>query len=380
MINQENNQEKSQENNQENVEPQYNIKQFVSLVAAGCIGGLVVLSLLPLLLPFMLPAAELEPPVPFLAQSPEYQQTAIIAAVQKVSPAVVGVTRYTRSPFSPEEELVQSAVGSGVIFRSEGYIVTNYHVIEGAEEIIITLSQGEEYTAEIIGLDPGTDLAVLRIQAGNDLPVAVFGDSDAVLVGEYVLAIGNPGGLQLQQSVSLGIISAKDRSLEVYDWVFGLLQTDAAVNPGNSGGPLVNIRGEVVGINSVKLLNAEGLGFSIPSNLVVEIIDSLLEHGRVVRPMLGVIIQEVTPSLARAYDLPVEQGLYVVEAPVDAPAYQAGIRPKDIIVAIADVPVGSLRELRLVLSRKQVGDEVEVTFIRNGESQTVKLVLADLAN
>lgn len=380
MINQENNQEKSQENNQENVEPQYNIKQFVSLVAAGCIGGLVVLSLLPLLLPFMLPAAEPEPPVPFLAQSPEYQQTAIIAAVQKVSPAVVGVTRYTRSPFDPEEELVQSAVGSGVIFRSDGYIVTNYHVIEGAEEIIITLSQGEEYTAEIIGLDPGTDLAVLRIQAGNDLPVAVFGDSDAVLVGEYVLAIGNPGGLQLQQSVSLGIISAKDRSLEVYDWVFGLLQTDAAVNPGNSGGPLVNIRGEVVGINSVKLLNAEGLGFSIPSNLVVEIIDSLLEHGRVVRPMLGVIIQEVTPSLARAYDLPVEQGLYVVEAPVDAPAYQAGIRPKDIIVAIADVPVGSLRELRLVLSRKQVGDEVEVTFIRNGESQTVKLVLADLAN
>ena len=380
MINQENNQEKSQENNQENVEPQYNIKQFVSLVAAGCIGGLVVLSLLPLLLPFMLPAAEPEPPVPFLAQSPEYQQTAIIAAVQKVSPAVVGVTRYTRSPFDPEEELVQSAVGSGVIFRSDGYIVTNYHVIEGAEEIIITLSQGEEYTAEIIGLDPGTDLAVLRIQAGNDLPVAVFGDSDAVLVGEYVLAIGNPGGLQLQQSVSLGIISAKDRSLEVYDWVFGLLQTDAAVNPGNSGGPLVNIRGEVVGINSVKLLNAEGLGFSIPSNLVVEIIDSLLEHGRVVRPMLGVIIQEVTPSLARAYDLPVEQGLYVVEAPVDAPAYQAGIRPKDIIVAIADVPVGSLRELRRVLSRKQVGDEVEVTFIRNGESQTVKLVLADLAN
>ncbi len=365
----------------ENHEPENNLKQIFSMVAAGCIGGLVVLALLPLILHVVLPdivAREYQSPI--VLQAPQHQQTAIINAVDKVSPAVVGVTRYTPSPFRPEEELVQSAVGSGLIFRTEGYIVTNYHVIEGATEVVITLPRGEEYVAEIIGVDPGTDLAVLKINAGYNLPAAVFGDSDAVLVGEYVLAIGNPSGLQLQQSVTLGIISAKDRSLEVYDWVFGLLQTDAAVNPGNSGGPLVNTQGQVIGINSAKLFNAEGLGFSLPSNLVVDIIDALLEQGRVVRPMLGVVIQEVTPSLARAYDLPVEKGLRVIEAPVDAPAYQAGIRADDIIIAVDGHDIATLRDLRRILSRKRVGDEVEVVFVRDDDTRNVTLVLADLTN
>lgn len=359
-------------------------KHFWSLIAAGCIGGLLALALLPLFLPLFLPEQQPEAPFyfgvqPDMNQFLEHQRTAVVEAVERVAPTVVGITRYVRAPFRPASELTPSGVGSGVIFRSDGYIVTNYHVIENAVAVVVTLGDGTELEAEVVGADPGTDLAVLKVKAEQQLPAAVFGDSDQVVTGEHVIAIGNPGGLQLQQSVSLGIVSATDRSIEVYDWVFSLLQTDAAINPGNSGGPLVNARGEVVGINSVKLLNAEGLGFSIPSNLVMSVIDSLIAHGRVIRPMLGVVVQEITPAVARAYNLPVEDGLYVVDIRPGGPAHQAGIRSGDIIFEIERHSIRSLRDLRMALSRKRVGDEVEVKVFREGEHLSATLILADLA-
>ena len=178
--------------------------------------------------------------------------------------------------------------------------------------------------------------------------------------------------------VTLGIISATNRSFDVYDWVFGLLQTDAAINPGNSGGPLVNMRGEVIGINSVKITNAEGLGFSIPSNLVKSISESLIKNGRVIRPMLGVTIREVTPALAEAYGLTSDYGLLVVETPIGRPAQKAGIKPNDIITAVEGAKIENLRDLRRIISAKKVADQVEVTLLRGTSTLTLMVTLADL--
>jgi len=362
------------------------IKRFLELVAAALVGGLVVLGFLPLLLPRILPEADPILPWNHQQQAPEvldleYQQTAVVNAVNSVAPAVVGVTRLSQSRdrLGQSSSPVPSGYGSGVIISPEGYIITNYHVIEGAAAVVVTLSDGQILDAAIIGADPGTDLAVLKIDRPADsLPWANLGDSDKLTAGEFVIAIGNPGGLELERSVTLGIISATDRSFDVYDWVFGLLQTDAAINPGNSGGPLVNMKGEVVGINSVKITDAEGLGFSIPSNLVKTVSQSLIENGRVIRPMLGVTIREVSPSLAQTYNLAVDYGLMVVETPVGRPAQLAGIKPEDIIVEIEGTKIESLRDLRRVLSVKNVGEEIDVKVLRGTSTLSFSIFLADL--
>lgn len=360
-------------------------RRFLELVAAALVGGLIVIGTLPLILPYMLP--EQEPQLPWRQeeQDPpdvelEYQQTAIVAAVNKVSPAVVGITRISQSRdiFGRLTPPQPTGYGSGVLISPEGYIVTNYHVVESAVEVIVTLSDDSEVEAEIVGQDPGTDLAVLKISPqGRTLPWAEMGNSDQLTAGEFVIAIGNPSGLEFRRSVTLGIVSATERSFEVYDWVFGLIQTDAAINPGNSGGPLVNMQGQVVGINSVRLLDTEGLGFSIPSNLVKNISESLIANGRVIRPMLGVTITEITPSLAETHNLRSDYGLIVMETP-DGPARRAGIRPEDIIIEAQGMKIANLRDLRRVISAKNVGDDVELTVLRGDETLTVTVTLADL--
>jgi len=369
-------------------------RRFLGFVVAAMLGGLIVLLCLPALLPYLLPEADLgQDPNPEQAlpwnyknqdslQLPdmEYQQTAVVSAVHKVFPAVVGVTRISQSRdwFGRIRPAAPTGYGSGVIISPDGYIVTNYHVVEEAVSVVVTLSNGQEVEAAIVGQDPGTDLAVLKIKPLTDMPWAVLGDSEQLTVGEFVIAIGNPGGPELQRSVTLGIISATDRSFDVYDWVFGLLQTDAAINPGNSGGPLVNMKGEVVGINSVKITDAEGLGFSIPSNLVKSISESLIKEGRVIRPMLGVTIGEITPSLAEAYNLGSDYGLLVTEAPSNGPARQAGIKPEDIIIEIDGVKTEGLRDLRRIISKKSVGDKVDVMVVRGKEKLNFEVTLAEL--
>lgn len=361
-------------------------KRFWELVAAALVGGLLVLGVIPFLLPRMLPKAD--PILPWNYQPPKSdsadlldQPNAVVDAVNSVAPAVVGVTRISQSRdwFGQITPPAPSGYGSGVIISPEGYIVTNYHVVEGAVAVVVTLSNSQELDAKIVGVDPGTDLAVLKISPSNDsLPWANLGDSDKLTAGEFVVAIGNPGGRQFERSVTLGIISATNRSFDVYDWVFGLLQTDAAINPGNSGGPLVNMRGEVIGINSVKITNAEGLGFSIPSNLVKSISESLIKNGRVIRPMLGVTIREVTPALAEAYGLTSDYGLLVVETPIGRPAQKAGIKPNDIITAVEGAKIKNLRDLRRIISAKKVADQVEVTLLRGTSTLTLMVTLADL--
>ena len=368
-------------------------RRFLALLGAAALGGLIVLLCLPALLPHLLPSTdsdqpsadpqlpwnyreEYSTPVPNLG----YQQTAIVAAVNKVFPAVVGVTRFsqTRDWFGRVQPAAPSAYGSGVIISPEGYLVTNYHVVAGAVSLLVTLSNGQEAEATIVGQDPGTDLAVLKIEPVTGMPWAVLGDSDSLTVGEFAIAIGNPGGPDFQRSVTLGIISATNRTFEVYDWVFGLLQTDAAINPGNSGGPLVNIQGEVVGINSVKITEAEGLGFSIPSNLVKSVSESLIKEGRVIRPMLGVTIGEITPALAEAYNLGSDYGLLVSETPVGGPAFKAGIKPDDIIIEMEGSRIESLRDLRQVISKKTIGDTVQVVVVRGREKVNIQVTLAEL--
>lgn len=369
-------------------------RSFFGHVVAALLGGLIVLLCLPWLLPVVMPPADPgqspvpEPNLPWnskeedLPPAPklEYQQTAVVAAVDKVSPAVVGVTRISqaRDIFGRIRPAGPTGYGSGVIISPEGYIVTNYHVVEGAISVSVTLSNGQDVDANIVGQDPGTDLAVLKIAPIEGMPWATLGDSDKLMVGEYAIAIGNPGGPLLQRSVTLGIISATDRSFDVYDWVFGLLQTDAAINPGNSGGPLVNIIGEVVGINSVKITDAEGLGFSIPSNLVKTVSEALIKDGRVTRPMLGVTIGEISPAMAEAYNLSSDYGLLVTEAPLGAPARSAGIQSKDIIIEVEGQKIEGLRDLRRIISEKTIGQTVQVVVLRGDEKLNFQVTLAEL--
>lgn len=311
----------------------------------------------------------------------DYQNTPVVQAVQTVSPAVVGISNYAnqRDIFRGTNQLVRRGVGSGVIIDSEGYIVTNYHVIERAEVILVTLDSGEEVEAEIVGSDPGTDLAVLKINK-EGLPTAELGDSDKLVVGEVAIAIGNPTGLELQQSVAVGVISATDRTLEIYEWVFSLIQTDAAINPGNSGGPLVNAVGQVIGINSVKISNAEGLGFALPSNIVRNVVNEIIRYGEVRRPMIGIVINEISPTLSRQYNLPVENGLYIVEVAPGSPAEIAGIQSNDIITHADDQEVHNLREFRMIMVRKQVGETVDIVVVRGEDTLVLPVTLAEYAN
>ncbi|QNO15043.1 trypsin-like peptidase domain-containing protein [Alkalicella caledoniensis] len=311
----------------------------------------------------------------------EYQKTPVVQAVQKVSPAVVGISTFAnrRDMFRGTEQMVQRGVGSGVIIESNGYIVTNYHVIEEGEIFVVTLDSGEEIEAEVIGSDPGTDLAVLKIDK-TGLPSAELGDSDKLVVGETAIAIGNPTGLDLQQSVAVGVVSATDRSLEIYEWIFSLIQTDAAINPGNSGGPLVNAVGQVVGINSVKISNAEGLGFAIPSNIVRNVVNEIIRSGEVTRPMIGIVINEINQTLARQYDLPVDHGLYIVEVADNSPAHLGGIQSNDIITHADGKEINSLRDFRMIMVRKQAGQSVEITVVRGDETLEFTITLADMNN
>ncbi|OWZ83518.1 peptidase S1 [Natranaerobius trueperi] len=276
---------------------------------------------------------------------------------------------------------MERGTGSGVIIDSDGLIVTNHHVIENSDEIIVTLDEGESVKAEIIGKDAETDLAVLEIDPTDlekeKLPSAEFGDSKDLVVGELAIAIGNPLGLAFQQSVTSGVISATDRTVRVGDDYIRLVQTDAAINPGNSGGPLVNALGEVVGINSIKIGESgiEGMGFAIPSNLVIEIVDELVEKGYVERPWIGIAIQEIDKYVAEIFDLPVDYGVYIQEVEPNSPAGNAGIQSGDILTEIDNRKIENLPKLRSIRNDFEVGDQVEATIIRNEEEKTVEMTL-----
>ncbi len=272
-------------------------------------------------------------------------------------------------------EFETRSLGSGFIINGEGYIVTNNHVVENAKEIIVALSNSKEYAAEVIGRDKKTDLALIKIDPKEDLPVAPLGDSDKLEVGQWVMAIGNPFGLA--ETVTAGIVSAKGRVIGAgpYD---DFIQTDASINPGNSGGPLFNMHGEVVGINTAIIATGQGIGFAIPVNMAKEIIPQLKEKGRVVRGWLGVGIQRVTGELAKSFGLEAPKGALVSQVFRNTPADQAGIKQGDIILEFDKKEIKEFGDLSRIVASTPPGKKVEMKVFREGKILTLETAVAEM--
>ncbi len=310
-------------------------------------------------------------------------ETAVTQAVEKVGLSVVTVVNHLpprRSFFGPVLE--PTATGSGVIISPEGYIVTNNHVVEGAAKLEVILADGSTLPARLIGVDPFADLAV--VQAEGDMPaVASWGNSDALKPGETVIAIGSPLG-DFKNTVTVGVISATGRSLETrrgYQ-MEDLIQTDAAINQGNSGGPLVNLAGQVIGINTLIVRGgsgavAEGLGFAIPSNTARAVVEQLIERGYVARPYLGIRWQWITPDMAARYDLPVEYGVFLSEVVPGGPADRAGLQRGDILTAIDGQEIDPEHPFINLLFHHAPGDEVTFSLVRGREKLERRVTLGE---
>ena len=323
--------------------------------------------------------------------------------VSKVAPAVVNIStvrvvrgpgpvfKYFFGPFEegdpfkefferffgdiPQREFRQKSLGSGFIISKDGYILTNNHVIEKATEIRVRLLNKEEFKAKVIGRDPKTDIALIKIKANHSLSAATLGDSDALRVGDWVIAIGNPFGLG--HTVTVGIISAKERIIGAgpYD---NFLQTDAAINPGNSGGPLVNLEGKVVGINTAIVAQAQGIGFAIPINMAKYILPQLKERGKVMRGWLGVMIQEVTPEIAHALGLKEVKGALVADVTPGSPADKADIRRGDVIIEYNGKKIEEMNELPRLVANTPVGKSVPIKIWRNGKIKQLTVKVGEL--
>ncbi|HUO86931.1 MAG TPA: trypsin-like peptidase domain-containing protein [Thermoanaerobaculia bacterium] len=316
------------------------------------------------------------------------------AAAQRALPAVVYVEverqasgpemripeqlRPFFGPQVPQGEVPMVGSGSGFILDAAGHVVTNHHVVEGAEQVLVRLVNGREYMAEVVGSDASTDVAVLRLLEtdGADLPRADLGSSDALRVGDWVLALGSPLGLDF--TVTAGIVSAKGRQISGRQAALeAFIQTDAAINQGNSGGPLVDLAGRVVGINTAIVggMGFVGYGFAIPIDLAQRAVRDLLEVGYVRRPQLGVSVQDVTAVDAEVYRLPRVAGAEISFVQRDTPAARAELAPGDVIVAVDDDEVANATDLTTMLARRDPGDEVTLTYFRDGERQTTRVEL-----
>ena len=305
------------------------------------------------------------------------RNTPAVRVAKSVGPAVVGITNkaVARDWFNHQFE-VEQGVGSGVIFREDGYIVTNNHVIAGAREILVSLPDGRSMKGKLVGADELTDIAVVKID-GDGFPTAAFGNSDDIVVGEPAIAIGNPMGLEFKGSVTVGVVSALNRTLDISERHLKLIQTDAAISPGNSGGALANADGLVIGINSAKIAasGVEGMGFAIPINTVRGIVEQIMDNGRVIRPYLGVGVYDKQTAARAGYQLNVDAGVYVQNVTLDGPAGKAGIQRGDVILSVGGEKTDTVGALRSAITSHQVGDSVEVVIVRNGEKITLNAVL-----
>ncbi|MGH8642595.1 MAG: Do family serine endopeptidase, partial [Burkholderiales bacterium] len=314
--------------------------------------------------------------------------------VNEVTPAVVNISVITRSPLEanplfadpffrrffdlPDQpQRQEQAAGSGVIVDAgRGYVLTNHHVIRNAERVIVTLKDRRQFPARLVGADPGTDIALLQVEAKN-LSAVRFGDSDALQVGDYVIAIGNPFGIG--QTVTSGIVSALGRSGLSPEGYEDFIQTDASINPGNSGGALINLRGELVGINSA-ILSASGgnlgIGFAVPSNMARIVMDQIARFGEVRRGRLGIDMVDLTPAIAAKLGVGVQEGVAIAGVHAGSPAEKAGLREQDVVVALNGRPVRAAAELRARLGLTPVGEEVELRVLRGKEARSIRTRIA----
>jgi len=343
-------------------------------------GALVATSVLAL---FILPACEIvedntgSQNIIVVSDTPNF-----VATVQQVKPSVTSIDVESTSYDSLGRPYTQHSAGSGWVYSKDGYIVTNSHVVYGADSIFVTLDDGRIFSADEVYMDIRTDLTVLKIDAFN-LPALTIGDSSTLLVGLPVAAIGNSLGLGI--SMTGGWVSRLGASITFDDdqTLYGLVETDAAINPGNSGGPLVNIEGEVIGITSAKLVDVdiEGVGYAISINSAVPIIDELIANGYVVRPYLGVSgMTTVTPSLASYYGLSVEQGVYITSVLPDSPADTAGLQGQDIITTVNGVALLTAEQLINAIHDNDIGDTLAIEYIRDGQSYNADVTLSETPN
>ncbi len=334
------------------------------------------------------------------AQTSELRSLSVL--VKRLTPSVVNISTTNtttfgmsphRSPFGergddpfeeffnrffgdlPQREFKRKGLGSGFIISEDGYIITNNHVVEKADDIKVILQDGESYKANTIGRDPKTDLALLKIEPKHKLIAVTLGESNGLEIGDWVVAIGNPFGLG--HTVTTGIVSAKGRSLGLgaYD---DFIQTDAAINPGNSGGPLFNLDGEVVGVNTAIIAGGQGIGFAIPIDMAGNVVEQLQNKGKVVRGWLGVLVQQITPEIAESLNLSQPEGALVSDVTPGGPADKAGIKRGDVIVAFDGNKIGEMPDLPKTVATNKPGTVSKLTFVRNGKKKTVDLTLGEL--
>lgn len=368
------------------------MKKTVIGVISGAVAGAVIASILTLCLVGYLPAKPLaqtlsgsvseisEEKFSYVNETEKKEVLSVEEIAKRVGPSIVGISCETTTHNYYFGTQKSESGGSGIIIDKNGHIVTNYHVVEGATTVKVKLTSGNEYDATLVGGDEKTDIAVIRIKAEEELHVAVIGNSDEVEVGALAVAIGNPLAKELFGTVTAGVISGVNRTMTVGQRDMNLIQTDAAISPGNSGGALINKFGEVIGINSVKLVDnaAEGLGFAIPINEAVPIVQDLMNFGYVKgRPMIGISVREITPELAYYNNLLVDYGLYVMSATENSGAEKAGIKRGDIIIKIDGRKVTSSLELNKIRDTHKAGETVNLTVLRGNKELAITVTLTE---
>jgi Do/DeqQ family serine protease len=269
----------------------------------------------------------------------------------------------------------QNSLGSGLIIDQSGLILTNHHVVKDADEITVRFSNKQETKGKVVGVDPRTDLAVIRVDAKEPLPVVSLGNSDGLRVGDWAIAIGNPFGLD--HTLTVGVVSATGRSEVGIATYENFIQTDASINPGNSGGPLLNIRGEVIGINTAIVATGQGIGFAIPVNMARKVMDDLVRKGKVTRGWLGVGIQPLTPELAKSYKVD-REGVLINQVMPKSPAEAAGLKTGDLILSVGGKPVKDPRELQQIISESEIGKTLDIEVLRDSVRQTVKVRIGEM--
>jgi serine protease Do len=295
----------------------------------------------------------------------------LVNAVDKVSKSVVNIASVRMLHDQLFRVFPVEGVGSGVIIDEKGYILTNNHVIDDAERLKVTLTDGRVLKGRVAGSDEVTDLAVLKVESDQPLPAAQLGNSDDLKAGQIVLAIGNPFGLTGGPAVTAGIVSSLNRSIQTKNGVLELIQTDAAINPGNSGGPLVNTKGEVIAISTANMPYAQGIGFAVPANTAKSILRELIEKGRVTRPWIGIASMKISPQLARYYGLPASEGALVAKIEPYSPADDAGLRKGDVIEQIDGSKVEDPTQIASRVRGKQVNERLTLTVNRYGRQLQV---------
>jgi serine protease Do len=304
----------------------------------------------------------------------------VIAAIEKVSPAVVSIATLRVIQENLFDAVPVRGLGSGIIFDSNGGILTNHHIVEDAERVEVVAGNGKKFQGEVLGSDAMSDVAVVRVD-GEDLPAVKLGDSDKLVVGQIAIAIGNPYGFLLPgPTATVGVISALQRHIHVENHMYeDLIQTDASINPGNSGGPLVDSSGQVIGVNTANIPFAQGIGFAIPINVARKIAKEIIQHGRVPRPYLGISGLTMNRDIAESYNIPHDKGVLVVKVGRGSPAHRSGMSAGDVILEVDKKPLKTWEDLQHVIQDKKVGDSLELFVGRDQEQGKMNVVLEEVS-